>query len=383
MVRGLISAITGGAISTFALSACVSNQAEGLPNPTAIDERARTLMAREDINGMALAVIDAGDVVHVAAYGHRNVERDLLLRTDTIMYGASLTKAAFAYMVMQLVDEGLIDLDRTIDTYLPKPLPQYEDWASLEGDEAWRRLTPRLLLSHQTGLPNLRFTEPDQDLDFHFEPGTRHAYSGEGYYLLQTVLEEGLGLDVKLEMRSRVFVPLAMSRTSMQWREDFAGNLADGYQIDGSFVPHDERSWVSASGSMDTTIADQARLWAAIVGGDGLSKAARAEMTTPQVPIRSASMFPTLSNRTDSRAEGIGFAEGLGVTLFEGPQGEAFSKGGHNPWTGNRVVCIETFERCLVLLGNDVRAERIFPELTRFVLDETGMPWWWAYPAAD
>ena len=45
---------------------------------------------------------------------------------DTIMYGASLTKAVFAYTVMQLVDEGRIDLDRSIADYLPRPLPDYD-----------------------------------------------------------------------------------------------------------------------------------------------------------------------------------------------------------------------------------------------------------------
>ena len=63
-----------------------------------IDAEARILMARESAQGLALAVIENGEVVHVAAYGQRSVERDLSLTTDTIMYGASLTKTAFAYL---------------------------------------------------------------------------------------------------------------------------------------------------------------------------------------------------------------------------------------------------------------------------------------------
>ena len=63
-------------------------------------------MASEDVPGLALALIDEGRIVHVAAYGLRNVERDLPLERDTVMYAASLTKTAVAYLVLQLVDEA-------------------------------------------------------------------------------------------------------------------------------------------------------------------------------------------------------------------------------------------------------------------------------------
>ena len=63
----------------------------------------------------ALAVIDGGQVKYVRAWGYRNVEKKLPLTADTIMYGASLTKAAFAYYVLMLVDAGRLDLDATLD----------------------------------------------------------------------------------------------------------------------------------------------------------------------------------------------------------------------------------------------------------------------------
>ncbi len=253
----------------------------------------------------------------------------------------------------------------------------------LEGDEDWRRVTPRHVLTHTTGLHNLRFLEPNRDLKFHFTPGDAYAYSGEGFWLLQLMLEEGLGLDVKEEMQRRMFDRFDMPNTSMQWREDFADNLADGYAMDGSFEPHDERSNVAASGSMDTTIADQAKMWRGMLAGEGLSAASRAEWVRPQFPIRTAQKFPTIENydTSDPRGEPINLSAGLGVETWDGPQGRAFAKGGHNPWTGNIVICQEVEERCLVLLGNSVRAEIIYPEIVEFVLGETDYPWWWTYPA--
>lgn len=344
-----------------------------------IDAAARRLMQREGVEGMALAWIEDGRVVHVAAYGRRNVERDLPLTPETVMYGASLTKAAFAYMVMQLVDEGRLDLDAPVTRLLPKPLPEYEEFIDLADDPRWRTLTPRILLTHTSGFANFRWLEEDRKLRFHHDPGTRYGYSGEGLYILQLVLEQGLGLDVGQEMQRRVFDRFGMTRTSMTWRPDFAADLADGYGLDGKMEPHDERSRVSAAGSMDTTIADQARLWAGIVRGDGLSPAARAELVRGQVPIVSAHQFPTLSPEVEPKNREIGLAAGLGVVTFRDSTGPAWFKGGHNDWTGNMVVCLETGKRCAVMLANDVRAERIYPELLRSLLGETRMPWRWEY----
>jgi len=171
-------------------------------NAAAIDSEAPQLMRRESVQGMALAVVEDGNVAYVAAYGRRNVERNLPLTADTVMYGASLTKTAFAYMVLQLVDEGRLNLDTSVAELLPRPLPEYEDYTDLVSDERWRALTPRILLTHTSGFANFRWLEEDKRLRFHHDPGTRYGYSGEGFYILQLVLEQGLGLDVGKEMQA-------------------------------------------------------------------------------------------------------------------------------------------------------------------------------------
>lgn len=351
----------------------------------AMDAHIQTLMEREDVKGLAIAIIDGDKIRHVRAFGYANVERKAPLQTTSIMYGASITKAAFAYMVLQLVDEQKLDLDRPIRDYLDRPLPEYDegdrDWSSLDGDDEWKELTPRILLTHTSGLANLRWFEPDADMKFHFKPGSAYAYSGEGFYLLQFVLEEGLGLNVKDEMQRRIFDRFAMPDTSMQWREDFASHLADGYMFDGSFVPHDARSNVSASGSMDTTIADQARMWRGMLMGEGLSPQMRQLWVRPDMRITTAAKFPTIEavDTYDPRGGAIHLAAGLGVDTWQGPEGLYFAKGGHNEWTGNIAICQEARKRCVVLLGNDVRAELIYPEIVTMVLGETGYPWWWTY----
>lgn len=345
---------------------------------------AQRAIAETHANGLAIAVIDHGKVVSVEAFGKRNAKGDPLT-VDTVMYGASITKAVFGYLVMQLVDEGKVDLDRPIAAMLPRPIPDYGNldayghWGDLAGDARWQAITPRMAMTHSTGFANFAFVEPDGKLRIHFDPGTHYSYSGEGMMLLQFGLEQGLGLNVGVELQRRFFGPLGMTRTSLMWRPDFAANLADGWTADGVVEPHDERSKVRVAGSMDTTITDLAIFAAYMVRGGGLSKMAAEERIRGSLPVTTATQFPNFlpDAPTDRRVPGL--AAGIGVIAFVGPQGPGWYKGGHNGSTGNTLVCVKRRERCVLILSNDVRAERAFPMLVKAALGETGVPFTWEY----
>ncbi|WP_066807406.1 serine hydrolase domain-containing protein [Sphingomonas asaccharolytica] len=345
---------------------------------------ARRAMAETQANGLAIAVIDHGRVVSVEAFGKRNAKGDPLT-VDTVMYGASITKAVFGYLVMQLADEGKADLDRPIAAMLPRPIPDYGNldaygnWGDLTGDDRWRAITPRMAMTHSTGFANFSFLEPDRKLRIHFDPGTHFSYSGEGIMLLQFGLEQGLGLNVGAELQRRFFGPLGMTRTGLMWRPDFAANLADGWTSDGKVEPHDERSKVRVAGSMDTTITDLAKFAAYMVRGGGLSRAAAAERVRGSLPITTATQFPNFLPDAPADKRVPGLAAGIGVIAFTGPQGPGWFKGGHNEATGNTLVCVERRERCVLILANDVRAERAFPMLVKAALGETGAPFGWEY----
>lgn len=345
---------------------------------------ARRAMAETHANGLAIAVIDHGRVTSVEAFGKRNAKGDPLT-VDTVMYGASITKAVFGYLLMQLVDEGKVDLDRPIAAMLPRPipsygnLPAYGNWGDLAADERWRTITPRMAMTHSTGFANFAFLERDGKLRIHFDPGTRFSYSGEGMMLLQFGLEQGLGLNVGAELQRRFFAPLGMTHTSLMWRPDFAANLADGWTGEGKVEPHDERSRVRVAGSMDTTIADLAKFAAYMARKGGLSRSAAAERVRGSLPITTATQFPNFlpDAPADKRVPGLG--AGIGVVAFTGPQGPGWFKGGHNDSTGNTLVCVARGERCVLILSNDVRAERAFPMLVKAALGETGVPFGWEY----
>lgn len=384
MLNKAIQISMAGALSLISLP-CLSSDI----GVSRLDEYVVQGMKRTQAKGLALAIVDGGKVTSIKTWGQRNAHGDPLT-TATVMYGASLTKAVFAYTVMQLVDEGKIKLDTSIAAYLPKPLPEYGDeakkyaaWQHLAGDERWRKLTPRILLTHSAGFANFGFLEPDGKLKFHFDPGSRYAYSGDGMILLQFVIERGLGLDLGKEMQSRVFDRFGMKKTSMTWRADFAANLADGWKEDGSVEAHDERSKTRAAGSMDTTVTDFANFAAAYMRGEGLSTKSRSELTRAHLSIDTVSQFPSLQALAAPEQRHKGLAAGLGVIAFTGPQGQGFQKGGHNDSTGNTWVCLEQRKSCVVILSNDVRAEPLFPGIANIVLGETGMPWSWEYGALD
>jgi CubicO group peptidase (beta-lactamase class C family) len=366
--------------------------AQTIPSGAAIDKAVGEIMTRTHARGVAVAVIDQGKTRDVRAYGIRNAQGEPLT-TDTVMYGASLTKTVFAYTIMQLVDQGRLKLDTPLKDYLDKPLPsygpdpvfpdKYGPYKDLADDSRWEKITPRICLTHSTGFSNFWFIEPDRKLRIHFAPGTRYAYSGEGLILLQFVIEQGrkelgLGLDVGT-LTQAVFKRLGMSRTSLTWRDDFATNLADGWNDQGQPQEHDQRSKVRAAGSMDTTISDMAKFARALVRGDGLSAASRAEMTKRQLHITTAHQFPPFAPDLPVSQQRQDLYAGLGVVVFDGPQGHGFFKGGHDGQTANMMVCVERSQRCVVILSNDVRAEAGFADLVKLILGETGVPFDWEY----
>ena len=104
-------------------------------------------------------------------------------------------------------------------------------------------------------------------------------------------------------------------------------------------------------------------------------------MTRPQAPITTASQFPTLQPELPVARRRPDLAAGLGVVVFDGPQGHAFFKGGHDDQTGNTMVCVERRRACVVLLSNDVMAETLYPTIVRQLLGEAGVPWEWEYGA--
>src|SRR4030095_7046971 len=239
-----------------------------------IDKIVRQLMDTAEVTGLCLGIINDNNVAYVKSYGYKNKATGEFNDTATCFYAASLAKPLFAYLIMQLVDEGIIDLDKPLYTYLPKPLPEYENYKDLTGDDRGKLITARHCLNHTTGFPNWRQFNPhdNQKLEIFFKPGERYAYSGEGLYLLQLVIETITGRQLEDLAQEKIFKPFGMTRTSFVWQPSFETDYAVGHDMNEDTIPKDKRTEANAAGSMETTIADYSRFIEAVMQGKGISE---------------------------------------------------------------------------------------------------------------
>ena len=345
-------------------------------SPAAVERSISAAMTRERVTGLAVAILNRGEVVYLRAFGEANAATHAPLTTRSTMYAASFTKTMFAQLVMQLVDDGVLDLDKPVVQYTG-PLDTVAKWAELMTDPRHARITSRMLLSHTSGLSNFRFLNPGERLMLNFEPGARYAYSGEGLNFLQYVIERITAVSLTTLMRDRVFASFGMRRTSMVWDSTFATDLAMGHDSAGTLVGHSRRSSPRAAGSADTDIRDMATWLRAVLRGQGLSAAARRTMFSPQIRIRSAHQFPTLDTTTTTRDDGIALSYGIGWGLLTSPYGVAFFKEGHDDTTRNHMIGFPDAQSGMILMSNSGRGDRVFAELFATLLGDRYSPWAW------
>jgi CubicO group peptidase (beta-lactamase class C family) len=303
------------------------------------------------------------------------------MRTDTVLRAASLTKAAFAWTVMQLAGEGLLDLDQPLSQVLRQPLPDLPEWADLASDDRWRGLTLRQLLSHQSGLLNWRSINLNQKLDFKFSPGERYVYSGEGYQLAQRLVEERLGRPLEALMDERLHRPLQLKdqrlSTSTEQAEAWGPRLAMPVADDGRVLPLRLSGRARAAGSMATTPADYAVFLRHVLRREGLSPASHREMLRAQIAIDSPRQFPShWPGRTDVNRP-IGLGAGLGWVVYRGPYGRTFFKEGHDTGVSHLALGFADRGDGILLMANSNRAEAIFWPLVEMLWPSSCLPWFW------
>ena len=195
------------------------------------------------IEGLSVGFVDGDEPPRLISLGYANSETRQAVDDDTIFQAASLSKPILAFIVLKMVERGELDLDRPLTTILKNARIVNKDWAKL--------ITPRLVLSHQTGLPNWG----GDSLEFNFKPGTSFNYSGEGYVYLQNVLEKITGLSYQELATREVFKPLNMKNSYFTWSEEQNLKLALGHDRAGrqNVVPIPK---ANAAASLHTTASD-------------------------------------------------------------------------------------------------------------------------------
>jgi len=349
----------------------------GKIQPAEIDETVKRLMVAGEVPGVGLALFNDGKIVFLKAYGVRDKEKNLPMTPDSIMSGASFSKVAFAYMVLELADKRIIDLDKPVYEYLPKPLPEYPNYADLANDPRYKLITARMLLSHTSGFANWRWVGEDRTLKIHFEPGSRYAYSGEGIDLLQMVAETVTKEPLEQLMQEHIFQPFGMTRSSMVWQNRFEENYANGYDEYGRSLGPQRRPKADAAGSLLTTPHDFSVFLQAVMAGQGLSKQMREQMLAPQIQILSKHEFPTFETETTDANKPIRLSYGLGWGLYWTPYGEAFFKEGHDDSWRNYTVCFVKAGTGILIMTNSGNGEGIYKSLLESLLGNKFTPIEW------
>lgn len=231
------------------------------------------LIEEAEITGMAIAVIEDGEVGPILTAGVRSTETDPPITEDTVFEAESLSKPVVAWIALQLIEEGVLDLDQ--------PLAEIAPWSDAAGDIRYERITPRMVLSHTSGLPNFR--TPGGSLSLQYEPGAFFTYSGEGFLFLQHAMEAVTYSSLEELARRYVFEPFGMTSSSFIWQSDYGSRIAVGHSDMGmaldKFVPQS----ANAAIGLHTTAGDYARFLTGVLDSDVLGRRLNREMSLAQV----------------------------------------------------------------------------------------------------
>ncbi|MBX9603961.1 MAG: beta-lactamase family protein [Bryobacteraceae bacterium] len=258
-------------------------------------------LSEHRLPGASIAWVSRGGGPAEIAAGVADPESKRQVEPGTIFQAASLSKPVFAYTFLKEAAARKLDLDRPLTAMLDHPFRSRLRAlmaSEVPEDPRLALITPRMVLSHSTGVPNWLRNQP---LALQFRPGEKFGYSGEAYVYLQNVLEHVAGHPLQDLAQRHVFEPLGMRDSSFVWRSDFEHRAAIGSSESGP-----RHKWRPAeglaAGTLHTTAADYARFLRRFLRGDEITL----QMLKPATQVQD------------------GLAWGLGWGLESSPAGSAF-----------------------------------------------------------
>jgi len=268
----------GGGLFAFTLERAAEPAAAAAASLDGFDKHVRETLDAWNVPGIAIGVIRDGKIVIAKGYGYRDVEKKLPVTPDTIFAIGSCTKAFTTFAMGTLVDEGKLAWDKPVRTWIPE--------FKLKDAYASDAITPRDLVTHRSGLPrhdlvwynnntwsrrdfveHLRYLQPNAELR------EKWQYNNLMFLTAGYLVERVTGMRWEEAVRSRILVPLGMSRTN------FA--VADSQKSDDYALPYDENDdheieripfrvidAVGPAGSINSSVNDMLK-WAAVHLAEG------------------------------------------------------------------------------------------------------------------
>jgi CubicO group peptidase (beta-lactamase class C family) len=301
------------------MAATNQHQQADLGTAGGLTARVGEILNRHPAVGLAVGVVRDGSLESFSGHGVADVASNTPVTEDTVFRIGSITKTFTAIAVLQLWEQGLVDLDAPANDYL-------RAYRLIPAKAAHRPATVRQLLTHTAGLPQLlhpwrahtpnlgetvRFGRQLPTLAEYYrgglrlvaEPGTTHTYSNHSFATLGQLVEDVSGKPLGRWFRKHLFDPLGMEHTDLLRSERVRSRLATGYRLrsDGPRPVGDWDVVTAAAGSIYSTTSDMGRYVAALLGGG------TGEHGSVLKPETLASMFAP-HYQPDPRLPGVGLA---------------------------------------------------------------------------
>lgn len=317
--------------------------------------------------GMAAGVIH-GDETQIAVTGPANIETGFPITKDALFLVGSISKIYTATLVMRLCEQGLLDLDTPVITYVPE--------LQLASRTAREAITLRHLLSHSAGFEGDRFIDYGRgddslssaiaefdSLTQWFKPGTFYSYCNAGFYLAGYIIEKVTGKTFEAVMEEELLEPLGLTRTEILPEEVLNHPFALGHQVDRrdgvsiSRPQHLPRN-AHAAGGVISSIGDLLRF-------------ARMHMNNGELDgVRIISEESALAmQQPEVDADTFHRSYGIGWSIFAWPDATSIGHGG--AWSGHRANLTIIPEKNFVLanLTNSNIGARAYSEVEEWALE--------------
>lgn len=353
------SLLATAALAVVPWHARAQQPAPALPAPTleAMERAISREMSRQGVPGLSVAVVTDHQLRWANGYGFADLENFVPAKAATSYRLASISKPITATAVMQLWEQGKLDLDAPVQKYVPS-FPQKE-WP----------VTPRQLLGHLGGIRHYKGDEVNstrryesltealaifKDDPLLHPPGSKYLYTSYGYNLLGAVAEGASGAKFPDLLREKVFQPAGMDRIRVDDAAALIPNRAQGYrktpqgELRNSALA--DTSNKLPGGGLCSTVEDLARFGMAVQKGTLLKPATLQTMWTRQ-----------------KTADGKETTYGLGWALADRQGRREVMHGGAQPRVATLLYMLPE-ERCTVVLMCNLEGTRL-TDLAREIAD--------------
>ena len=316
------------------------------PTAPKITDNLEQFLKDQKIPTLGLGIIEGGKLKEIKVFGE--IDKGNVAPYNTIFNVASLTKPITAMVALRLASLGKWNLD--------EPVYKYFTDSDIANDSRNKKLTTKIILSHQIGFPNWRWQNENKKLDFKFDPGTKYQYSGEGFEYLRKAIENKFKKPIQTLAKELIFEPLKMIDTDYVWdKKTDKQRFSIGYNKNGKTYETIENKTANGADDLHTTIEDYGKFLVSILNGGNLNEKIYQEMMTKQVKVKENKYF------------------GLGFEIYDLENGEIALSHGGSDFGANAITFIFPKTKNGILIFTNVDdGYKIYETILTHYLGEKG-----------